>query len=442
MTKRLAKADPKVLLVMTAPFNEGGSSRTLDSYFHNWDKECVAQVYSKNCEPTRGHCISFYQITDERLVRRWFNRQVEAGKVFDDEKLKSTDRLTDEYSGVASKLAYSAGRMHTPTIELLRAVLWRKKMWCSEAYLKWLDEFSPDCVLYNYSNHLFTQEIALHASQRFNVPIIPIIGDDYYFNQKRSISPTYHLFRARFKMLTERVMSASYNAIYCSKKCKEKYGGYFNLGGNEIYISSQLERREFRPIDTQSPCFLYCGGVRLGRGNALIEIADALCSINKKYRLCVCTGETDGKITDPLKSHPSIDFVGSVGYKKLTNLIRESDVYVVAEGLREKDLLYTRYSLSTKAADGLASGVPVLAYGPSEAGVIEYLSQTGAAAVCNRKEDLISAIKNLIGNISFQREIYSKAIVAYETNHTLKRSTEVFSTIVQDAISRNAERVR
>lgn len=425
---------------MTAPFNEGGSSRTLDSYFHNWNRECVAQVYSKNCIPTHGHCANYYQITDERLVKRWINHRVEVGKVFNDEMLESSDKLTDEYSGTASKLAYSAGRMHTPTIELLRGVLWREKFWCTETYLKWLDDFNPDCVLYNYSNHLFTQEIALHASQRFNIPIIPIIGDDYYFNSKYSISPAYHLFRARFKKLTEKIMSASFNAVYCSKKSKDKYGGYFKLGGSEIYVSSQLNRRGFRPIGVQSPRFLYCGGIRLGRNNALIEIADALHSINEGYRLTVCTGETDNSLISPLKSHVNIDFRGSVGYHELTDLIRESDVYVVAEGLRKEDLLFTRYSLSTKAADGLASGVPVLAYGPSEAGVIEYLAQTRAAVVCNDRKSLVTVISRLINDVELQKDIYNKAIAATETNHTIKKSTEAFSAIVQDAISRNAER--
>jgi len=40
----------------------------------------------------------------------------------------------------------------------------------------------------------------------------------------------------------------------------------------------------------------------------------------------------------------------------------------------------SRYSLSTKAADALASGVAILTYGSQECGVIEYMQSTGASA--------------------------------------------------------------
>lgn len=377
---------PKVLVVMTAPFNNGGSSRTLDSYFHYWDKSCVAQFYSRNCEPTKGHCSTFFQISDERLVRRWLGCKDAVGKVYNDSELMESDELKDEFAGSASKLGYSIGSKHTPTIELLRGLLWRKRFWCTPDFVQWLDDFSPDCVLYNFSNHLFTQEIALFAAERFDIPIIPVIGDDYYFNDRRSFSPAYHLFRKRFKKLTDHIMAHSVNAIYCSDKCMKKYGGHFALGGAPIYISSSLRRRNFRPIRKDAPVFLYCGSIGLGRNYALVEIADALRQISPKYILRVFSSEIDEGVCAPLVSHPNIHFGGRVGYEKVAEMISDCDVFVIAEGFRDKDLLFTRYSLSTKAADGLASGAAVLTYGPADAGVVEYMSRMGGSIVCTEKK--------------------------------------------------------
>lgn len=431
---------PKVLVVMTAPFNNGGSSRTLDSYFHFWDKKCVAQVYSRNCEPTKGHCSTFFQITDERLVGRWLGRKGSVGKIYNDGDLAESDELKDEFAGFASKLGYSIGVKHTPFIELLRGLLWRKRFWCTPAFIKWLDEFKPDCVLYNFSNHLFTQEIALFVAERFGIPIIPVIGDDYYFNERQSISPAYHLFRTRFKKLTDRIMAHSVNAVYCSDKCMRKYGDCFGLGGSPIYISSSLSRRAFRPIKKHAPVFLYCGSVRLGRNLALVEIADALRAINPEYTLLVYSSETDKGVCAPLIEHPSIDFGGRVGYETVAEMIAACDIFVIAEGFREKDLLFTRYSLSTKAADGLASGSAVLTYGPGEAGVVEYMKQSGGSVVCSDKGELAHKIELLVDDDQLQRNLYDNAIKATEKNHSIDISTATFGSVVDEALSTYSER--
>lgn len=428
-------AYPKVLIVMTAPYNRGGSSRTLDSYFHFWDKDCVAQVYSRNCEPTKGHCSTFYQITDERLVKRWMKRKVAVGKVYDDVSLEKSDELKDEFAGSASKLGYAIGGKHTPFIELLRGLLWRKSYWCTPEFLAWLDDFKPDCVLYNFSNHLFTQAIALFAADRFNIPIIPVIGDDYYFNDRFSLSPAYHLFKNRFKILTEQIMAHGVNAVYCSDKCMKKYGDYFGLGGAPIYISSSLARRNFRPICKKAPVFLYCGSVRLGRNLALVEIADALRQLDETYTLNVYSSETDAAVCAPLVEHPNISFGGRVGYETVAKLVKDCDVFVIAEGFREKDLLFTRYSLSTKAADGLASGAAVLTYGPSDAGVVEYMKQTRGSLVCSDKDELVSMLKQLIDDEDMQRTLYDNSKAASEENHTVESSTSTFRMIVNEAIS-------
>ena len=76
----------------------------------------------------------------------------------------------------------------------------------------------------------------------------------------------------------------------------------------------------------------------------------------------------------------------------------EADIYVVTESFSDKYINFTKYSLSTKAADGLMSGLPVLAYGSIESGVISYLSETKAAMVCTSQKELPDTIKRLMND--------------------------------------------
>ena len=52
---------PKILIIATTPYSTSDSSRTLDAYFHYWEKDRVAQIFSRNWIPNKGHCGEMYQ---------------------------------------------------------------------------------------------------------------------------------------------------------------------------------------------------------------------------------------------------------------------------------------------------------------------------------------------------------------------------------------------
>ena len=175
---------PKVLIVMTTPYSTSDSSRTLDAYFHFWEKNKVAQVFSRNWIPNKGHCEEMYQITDSTLLRKWLHKVNTVGRIYHYSEMRDIDGNQVLADNSAVGIGYKLGAKHLPIIEILRGMLWRKKYWCTENFLKWLDGYKPECIVYNFSNHLFTQQIALFVAKRFNIPIVAVIGDDYYFNDR------------------------------------------------------------------------------------------------------------------------------------------------------------------------------------------------------------------------------------------------------------------
>ncbi len=424
---------PKILIVMTTPYSTSDSSRTLDSYFHFWEKDRVAQIFSRNWIPNKGHCGEMYQITDAGILKKWLRKPGEVGKVYTYEEMREQNG-NEQIQDNSTAGLYKIGGMHSPMIELLRGALWKKKYWCTEKLVKWLDDFKPECIVYNFSNHLFTQQIALYAAKRFNIPVIAIIGDDYYFNDRFSLSPTYWLFRRKFKKLTEQILSGNTSAVYCSDKIRDKYNEYFHISGETIYVTSSIARREFREINRKLPRFVYFGSIRLGRNQALCEIATALSEIDGSYKLEVYSNENDERICECLKSHTNVYYGGALPYKEVERKMLEADVFVIAEGFREEDINFTRYSLSTKAADGLACGTSILTYGPSESGVVEYMRATRASMVCSNQSELKNDILELINNTELQKRYYDRAIFVSQKNHTLESTTAIFDSVVDKAI--------
>ena len=147
--------DPRVIIIQTTPYSPNYSSRSLDSYFHFWDRNCVKQFFSRNLKPQRGHCSELFQITDSELLHCWLHRCADIGTIykFDDLAELEFNSFIEENGLVAN--SYRIGRKHTPLIEIARGILWKKRYWCNSKFLTWLDNYNPEVVFFNFTNNLF-----------------------------------------------------------------------------------------------------------------------------------------------------------------------------------------------------------------------------------------------------------------------------------------------
>ena len=427
--------DKRILIVGTVPYNKATTARAFEAYFHGWDRSCLAQIFSNSKKPVKGHCETLYQITDKRMLQRFLGKRVQTGKLFSYGELEEawTDYDKEVGSGIYRKL-YDRGTKKSPFIHLARGILWRKKNWCTPELNAWLDEFRPECVFLAFSNDYFIPQIALYAAERYNIPIVSCIGDDYYFNRKKSVSPLYHLYRATYCALIRRVFAHGGSAIYISDKIRDKYNSEFGLDGQTVYLTSEVQRRPFRAIDKENPKICYFGNIRQGRYLSLDDIGCALRELNRDYRLTVCSGQTDPDIVEVLNRNPNVDFCGSIPYEQVMEKTAQSDILVIVESFEPEHVNSVRYSLSTKAADSLASGAQILVYGSPECGVVEYMQSTDSAVVCTDRTQLPDKIRELMENEQLQKKYYENAVAVSQQHHTLENSTRIFREVAEKAI--------
>lgn len=427
----------RVLIVGTIPYNKNTSSRAFDAYFHNWEKENIRQIFSNTKTPVKGHCGSLYQITDQRLLKRHLGRLLEVGVIFHDKDLPDDwkDNDLEVGSSFISHL-YKIGSKDTPVKYLLRKALWKKRFWDTSQLEKWLDEFQPECVFLAFSDDFFIPEIALFVADRFNIPIMSCIGDDYYFNDRFSFSPFYYIYRAKYKKLIQKVFAHRGSAIYIGDKIRDKYNSEFGLNGETVYLTSDIQRHEFREINKQNPKITYCGNIRLGRNTSLADIGRALVAINPNYHLEVYSAETNEEFIRVLRGQPGIEYKGAVPYSQVMQVMHDSDIVVIVEGFTEKEVKITKYSLSTKAADAMATGGQILVYGSMECGVIEYMKSTKCAVVCDKKAKLKKYIEILIDDVQLQRKLYNQSgkmsIEHHDKERNLTLSEKMFNTLIEE----------
>ena len=431
----------RVLIVGTVPYNKMSSSRAFDSYFHFFQKENLAQIFSNTKEPCKGHCKTLFQITDHRIMKRWFSSKVDTGVIYNFDDLK--DEWTDNRLEIGNKKVaglYRRGSRHTPFTHLMRGILWRKRFWCTDKLNKWLDDFNPECVFLAFSDDYFIPRIALYVAERYNIPIVSCIGDDYYFNLKKTVSPVYWLYKLSYRRLIKRVFSHPSSAIYISDKIRDKYNTAFGLDGETVYLTSEVKRREFRPIDTKDPIITYCGNIRVGRNKSLCDIASALKKIDNNYRVRVFSNELDAEYYSMLENHPNIVYGGAVTYAEVARWNQISDLVLVVEGFDKESINKVRYSLSTKAADALSSGAAILTYGDKQCGAVEYMAAANASVVCTDSAQLESMIKSLFSDIELQKRLYNRSKAVSERNHTLEVSTGVFESLVDRVVEKKGKK--
>lgn len=426
---------PRVVIVGTVPYNKKSTSRAFDAYFHYWEKENIVQIFSNTKKPCKGHCEKLYQITDYRMLQRWLGKKINTGVpyYYDDLDIEWKDNDL-ELDNANAEAAYKFGGKHTPLTHLLRGVLWREKFWRTEELDRWLNDFKPECVFLAFSDDYFILKIALYIAQKYNIPIVSCIGDDYYFNNEKTISPLYHLYKFTYKKLVDRVLSWPGSAIYISDKIRDKYNMEFGLDGETVYLTSTIERKPFKTINTDRPIITYFGNIGMGRNDSLNAIGYALGEINSQYVLEVYSNEKDKQIYSVFDENPNVKYMGSVPYAQVQERMAESDITIIVEGFKEEDINLSRYSLSTKAADALASGASILVYGSFESGIIEYMQSTKAAMVCTQKDELIYAIEKLIDDQELQKKYYDQAIVMTREHHDLEMSCKTSEKVIAHAI--------
>ena len=427
---------PRVLIVGTIPYNPNTSSRAFDAYFHNWERSNLRQIFSNSKSPLKGHCGSLFQITDARMLKRRFHKRADTGIIYNYEDCVDEwkDRFDYEVGNSILTQLYKLGSNKCSLNYLLRKWLWKEKYWNTKKLNDWLEEFQPECVFLAFSDDFFIPQIALYVAAKFDIPIVSCIGDDYYFNNRFSLSPFYYVYRLKYKRLIRKVFAHGGSAVYIGNKIRDKYNYEFGLDGQTVYLTSELIRHDFKRIDSANPYISYSGNIRLGRSDSLCDIATALGRINPKYTINVYSNESEKKYYMKLKSHPNIVYGGAIPYSQVMKIMEKSDILLVVEGFSKKNVDITRYSLSTKVADALAVGCSVFAYGSIECGAIEYMQQINCGPVCVDSRQLESQLRNLLFDIEFQKENYERSLAVYNQNHNLKNSNYVFENVVKRAI--------
>ncbi len=424
---------PKVLVISHNVFGRNGNmGKTLYTYFENWPKESLCQLYF-HCEvPTTHLCEQYFRVSDADLVHG-LRKLKKAGVALTEQDIEENRITTRTDTGKTAQL-YQKGRARKPWMYLARNSLWKLGLWKSRQLDRWIRACSPDVIFYASGDYTFSYEIALYISKRYNLPLIVSVMDDYYFQRPPEKGLLARWNTCRFRKVFEKTMARAKGVFYIHPAMERMYRKRFPVNSAVLYKNAPLCTADEPP---NVPIKIaYFGGLGLRRGEALVEIGQAIRKLvcDGSVLLDVYSSESRPDVLEQLTEENGIRFHGQISADEVGRLQAESNVLVLAESAAPELNGRLRCALSTKVPEYLGSNRCVLAYGPEEAGSIRYLLDNHVACVATGPEQLEACLREILFSVDARRRYANGQMELAARNHRKERNHEVLSEMMQSAL--------
>lgn len=408
----------KVLIVSHNPITTyNNMGKTFMALFSAFSPDELCQLYLYPSLPDSDICRDYYRFTDMDALRSVLDRRRVGKTVTADLEQHSL------YASDKEEQVYSAPRNKTDIMRLGRDIIWKLSNWSNPALNEWIDRQAPDIIFAAGGMQEMLYDMAMSIARQRGLPLISYICDDYYYSAPSDgIIPKIRAKRLRGKI--EEMMKASSMVVTISQELTDSYSETFSVRAETVMTCPLLNIRPYASStgDAKKKRLIYMGNLSLGRDASLLELGEALHEVNNfsatGYSLDIYTGEKRPEILSKLSACPSIRLHGFVTGDEYKKAFDSADVFVHVESFEAENRERVRYSVSTKIIECLASGRPLLAYGPADVASIAYLRRNDCAALAQSRSELFTIIKDVLGDEQRLCELVGKA------ENTAKREAE------------------
>lgn len=376
----------KVLIISHNPVSsQSNMGKTLLSLFSGFRPEELCQLYIYPTVPNGKACGAYYRITDrEALTSPLGLRRI--GAEIPEASIGPHQGLFEDPADAA---LYRSRKNKSALRALLRDAMWRVSGWYGPGLREWLDRERPDCIFAAPGAAKFLYYFVLTIARNRGIPVVTYLCDEFYFVKE----PQRGLDRLRLKLLRrkmEALLAASAHLVVISGELKAAYASF---GVETTVLMTGSAFPAAKRTAAEAPWEIrYFGNVRCNRYLSLIQVGEALEALNREkgtaWRLAVYTAEQDGEILSALRSCPGLELRSFVSGRAFDEALRSAPLLLHVEAFDPESRDRVKHSVSTKIADSLATGIPLLAYGPAEIASMAHLARNDCAILATSQAQL------------------------------------------------------
>lgn len=419
----------RVLVISHNAFSTTNNmGKTLKALFNTFDKSNLAQLYFHSANSDVDMCRTSFRITDKDIVKSIYMRN-KCGTHINKENIKG---VNTKGNNIVNKI----GQKRNATKHLIRDFVWKIGSWKTAELISWIEEFKPEVIFYASGYAMFSFDIAIYISKKFNIPLITYFCDDYYdFDYRKGSNKLIAQIRLKlFRNKIREIVEQSTELIFISETMMAKYKDLFNKEGKVLmtpYSFSINEPKECGKIITIS----YLGSVQSNRWMVLRKIGEALDKINNdgiKIILDIYSMLDDEYVKSRLSMNKSMNFKGEVSSEQVKEVYKNSDVLLHVESFLEADIVRVKHSLSTKVADCLASNRAFLVVASNNLASVKYLKDNNAAYIIDNEEKILELLRKYFIDNSINNNIINNAKTLANKNHSSINNANAMRNIINN----------
>jgi glycosyltransferase involved in cell wall biosynthesis len=425
---------PRVLVLATVSFNlEAGGGVTMTNLFRGWPSNRIAQIYSNGVNnKDKSVCRTYYHIP---AVDRQFEI-AEGRPLFGRSALSAAMRRG------------GARRLFRVTSQFQEAIAFARKFKPDVAYVRPMDK--PSCYWW------FCRDLC----RLLDIPYVTHIMDDwparYEHDTKQNASegpPTGmrgSLKAARLRRSLQSLCDGAAANLAISPEMaaafNERYKSRFTAFHNAVDVTHWEQKAEPRPSGTPGrdrPYVIrYLGAVVPDKElDSLKDIALAtrrLADEGRKIRFEIHCGPAWNETVDTHLTDGDIVGRGAfLSQDELPGALSQADLLVLPMNFDERSMRYVGYSMQTKGPEYMASGTPILVYGPPSNPNVRYAKDARWAVAVDQHdptaERLAHEIRSLMDDSDRSRRIGLHGRNIARTNHDVRAVHERFRATLHEA---------
>lgn len=271
------------------------------------------------------------------------------------------------------------------TLALFRDLMWKFGTWDSKELNEWIQQFKPTEIFAVLGGCIFTHRIAITLSDRYNIPLSTYFTDDYIIgNISTNILQRIH--HRQLEKVYIKTLAVSKKSFVIGEKMQEAYQSFFHrefgilVNGIDLKLYSKFKPKK---IEEQRPIIVsYIGGLHLNRWQSIVNLARITSKLDKyclEYRV-FCVSSPDNYILSAF-AKAGVLYCGSLDSEGVLKQMEKSHFLLHIESFDDKNRIYTRFSISTKIPEYMASRRGIIAYGPSDVASIEIFKKNKLGCV-------------------------------------------------------------
>lgn len=409
-----------ILVVTYLPWRDDNSiGNSYSNIFKGTEERYeLAHVYVRDGMPQNTLVKDYYHISEKKLMKSFFHRNVTVGKALHMENTAETPK--DKFSK-----AYNIMRILRWDVFFVgRKIIQMNNRWKAEEFDKFLDNFKPDLVFGTLPTEPILSNIMIYVKNHCHIPLVTYPWDDWYSFKSGDWKPftfinrlmSRHYLRktaseSKFLYVITRLMKTEYEKIF-HKTCRLMYKGY------DFPQEAPISKAIGKPIH-----LVYMGNIGSGRWKTLADIATAIKQVNhdgQKFFMDVYTlSPTNTAIKNGLNIDGASKINPPVPNDEKEQVMDNADILIHAEPFKKTDYEMYRASFSTKLGDYFYAAKCILAVGGMTAST-DYLMQNDAAICVTDKGEIANKLSEIALKPSIISDYAKKSWECGFKNHQRK----------------------